>query len=72
MRRVNWDAVDIDRSAQPNYASRANYASQEVPAHTNGEMPARHVGFPREPRATDDPVRRIEEMLAQMAKGAAN
>jgi hypothetical protein len=35
-------------------------------------MPARHVGFPREPRATDDPVRRIEEMLAQLAKGAAN
>jgi hypothetical protein len=53
-RRAIWDSVAIDRGPPPGFP------------HPRARMPGADI--PREPRAADDPNRRIAEMLAQLAR----
>ena len=57
-RRAIWDSIDTDRS------SPSPFPNDNVPRWRD------HVA--RDPRAPDDPVRRVEEMLARLARSAAN
>jgi hypothetical protein len=54
-RRVNWDA--------------AGTGDLTPSAYRNTRMPGGHI--PRDPRAADDPDRRIAEMLARLSRNAA-
>jgi hypothetical protein len=53
-RRAIWDSAAIDRGPPPGFP------------HPRARMPGADI--PREPRAADDPNRRIAEMLAQLAR----
>jgi hypothetical protein len=57
-RRTIWDSIVADRSP-----SSAN-------ASSNTHMP--RVAIPRDPRAPDDPNRRVAEMLARLSRSAAH
>jgi hypothetical protein len=56
-RRGLWDSIPADR------ASPSIFPNQEVPR--------RRADLPRDPRAPDDPERRIAEMLARLSRTAA-
>jgi hypothetical protein len=53
-RRAIWDSAAIDRGPPPGFP------------HPRARVPGADI--PREPRAADDPNRRIAEMLAQLAR----
>jgi hypothetical protein len=57
-RRAIWDSVDTGRPSPAPFV--------------RGDLPMRRVDIPREPRKTDDPNRRIVEMLARLHSSAAN
>jgi hypothetical protein len=55
-RRAIWDSVDIDRS------SPSMYPGEDVPIW--------RAEVPHDPRAPDDPDRRVKEMLSRLARSA--
>jgi hypothetical protein len=64
-RRVIWDQVDTKRS------SPSMFPDDDVPiwrANVPRDVPRDRV--PRDPRAPDDPERRVTEMLARLARSA--
>jgi hypothetical protein len=60
-RRVIWDQVDTKRS------SPSMFPDEDTPLW-RANVPRDHV--PRDPRAPDDPERRVTEMLARLARSA--
>jgi hypothetical protein len=60
--RAIWDSIDTDRSSP----------SRSSPPFPNENVPRWRDHVARDPRAPDDPVRRVEEMLARLARSAAN
>jgi hypothetical protein len=55
-RRAPWDSMHSDRLPRPMFA--------------NEEAPVRHADPAHDPRASDDPERRIAEMLARLSRSA--
>ena len=68
VRRAIWDQVHADRSSPSIFPNeempiwRGN-AAREIPRDVAREAP-------RDPRAPDDPERRVTEMLARLARSA--
>ena len=60
-RRAIWDSVDAGRPSRP---SPSLFPDENVPRWRDPVS--------RDPRAPDDPERRVQEMLARLARGAAN
>jgi len=57
-RRAIWDSIVADRSPSS--------------AHPSSDPRMPGVDIPRDPRAADDPNRRVTEMLARLSRSAAN
>jgi hypothetical protein len=57
-RRAIWDSVDTDRSSPSMFP--------------NENVPRRRDQIARDPRPPDDPERRLKEMLARLARSAAD
>jgi hypothetical protein len=57
-RRAIWNSIVPDRAPSS--------------AHPSSDPEMRRVAIPRDPRAADDPNRRVAEMLARLSRSAAN
>jgi hypothetical protein len=73
-----WDSIHTDLAPKPRFVrepqpvfrrEEAPTAPSETPMH--GEHPLRRAAASRDPRAPDDPDRRIAEMLQRLARSAA-
>lgn len=62
-RRAPWDSMQTGGSSPP------IFPSEEVTTRRN-EMPRWRATLPPDPRAPDDPERRVTEMLARLARSA--
>jgi hypothetical protein len=64
-RRVIWDQVDTRRASPP------MFPDEDTPVwRANVPRDVRRDHLPRDPRAPDDPERRVTEMLARLARSA--
>ncbi len=73
-RRAIWDSIHAERSApagRPPQAKRSPRAERPSPAvEPAEEVPLWRRDVPREPRTSDDPERRVTEMLSRLARSA--
>jgi len=65
-RRAIWDSVDTERRSP----SPSMFSDEDIPMWRS--FPPRNLprNLPRDPRAPDDPERRVTEMLARLARSA--
>ena len=67
-----WDSIHSDLAPQPIFRlQEAPTAPAEAPTPMGREHPLRRAAVSRDPRAPDDPDRRIAEMLQRLARSAA-